>query len=52
MDDSKKIAMTSNSANLAFTGTLIEEANNALWQRATGYKEKLCRYRQGYYWMF
>ena len=33
MDDSRKIAMTSTSAYLAFTGTLIEQANNALWQK-------------------
>ena len=52
MTDSRKIAMTSTSAHLAFTGTLIEEANNALWQKATLYREKFCRYRWSYYWMF
>ena len=38
MDDSRKIAMTSTSPYMAFTGTLAEQANNALWQKAT-----LCR---------
>ena len=44
MDDSRKIAMTSTSAYLTFTGTLAEQANNALWQKAT-FRENLCRYR-------
>ena len=30
MDDSRKIAMTSTSAHLAFTGTLIEEGPRIL----------------------
>ena len=33
MDDSRKIAMTSTSAYLTFTGTLAEQANIALWQK-------------------
>ena len=40
MDDSRKIAMTSTSAYLTFTGTLAEQANNALWQKAT-FRENL-----------
>ena len=36
MDDSRKIAMTSTSAYLAFTGTLIEEG-----PRILGYGKKL-----------
>ena len=40
MDDSRKIAMTSTSAYLTFTGTLAEQANIALWQKATLCREK------------
>ena len=52
MDDSRKIAMTSTSAYLTFTGTLAEQANIALWQKATLYREKFCRYKWSYYWIF
>ena len=52
MDDSRKIAMTSTSAYLTFTGTLAEQANIALWQKATLCRENLCRYRWSYYWIF
>ena len=52
MTDSRNIPMTSTSAYLTFTGTLAEQANIALWQKATLYSEKFCRYRWSYYWMF
>ena len=40
------------SGYMTFTGTLAEQANNALWQKATLYREKFCRYRWSYYWIF
>ena len=51
MTDSRNIPMTIFSAYLTFTGTLAEQANIALWQKAT-FRENLCRYRWSYYWMF
>ena len=38
------------SGYLAFTGALAEQANIALWQKAT-FSEYLCRYRWSYYWI-
>ena len=52
MTDSRNIPMTIFSAYLTFTGTLAEQANIALWQKATLYREKFCRYRWSYHWMF
>ena len=44
--------MAAFSGYMAFTGTLAEQANNALWRKATLCREKFCRYRWSYYWMF